>query len=201
MNKRGPVIAILGMFLIGISLLIAISSMPSDVVGFSDISIPSLFEEMFDEISNEIQIMPGDSAYLSYSTASSNVSLLWGIQMISYESGDKISIKISNIFGDDYGEFVQDESILFEVLEVAQLDMLNFEIQNIGNEDVFVVMMFSENPENSDILSNPDSPVMNMVLPLVVSGFLLILGSIISIIGVIIILVDWKNNQNNKQNY
>ena len=201
MNKRGPVIAILGMFLIGISLLIAISSMPPDVVEPSDISIPSLFEEMFDEISNEIQIMPGDSAYLSYSTASSNVSLLWGIQMISYESGDKISIKISNIFGDDYGEFVQDESILFEVLAVAQLDMLNFEIQNIGNEDVFVVMMFSENPENSDILSNPDSPVMNMVLPLVVSGFLLILGSIISIIGVIIILVDWKNNQNNKQNY
>lgn len=201
MNKRGSVIAILGMFLIGISLLIAISSVPSDVVGPSDISILSLFEEMFDEISNEIQIMPGDSAYLSYSTASSNVSLLWGIQIISYESGDKISIKISNIFGDDYGEFVQDESILFEVLEVTQLDMLNFEIQNIGNEDVFVVMMFSENPENSDILSNPDSPVMSMVLPLVVSGFLLILGSIISIIGVIIILVDWKNNQNNKQNY
>jgi len=61
--------------------------------------------------------------------------------------------------------------------------------------------MFSEDPENSDALSNPNSPLMNMVLPLLISGFLLILGIIISIIGTIIILVDLKNNLDNKRNY
>ena len=48
-----------------------------------------------------------------------------------------------------------------------------------------VIMMFSEDPENSDALSDPDSPLMNMMMPLLVSGFLLILGILISIIGVI----------------
>ncbi|MDH3823514.1 MAG: hypothetical protein OES19_07235, partial [Nitrosopumilus sp.] len=134
-------------------------------------------------------------------TLFSDVPLLWGIQIIDYQSGDKLYIKISNIFGDDYGEFVQNEPILFEVLEITQSDTLNFEIQNLGTRNVNVITMFSEDPENSDALSNPDSPVMNMILPLVISGFLLILGAIISIIGVIVILVDWKNNQNSKRNY
>ena len=61
--------------------------------------------------------------------------------------------------------------------------------------------MFSEDPENSDALSNPDSPLMSMILPLLISGFLLILGIIISIIGTIIILIDLKNNLDNKRNY
>ncbi|MGH1567439.1 MAG: hypothetical protein ACRBB5_08515 [Nitrosopumilus sp.] len=200
MNKRGPTITIIGVFLVGISLLIAMSIVPSNVDSPNDLSVYSLFEVMFDEISDEIQIVPGSSAYFSYG-ADSDASILWGIQIIDYESGDELSIQISNIFGDDYGEFNQDESILFEILHIPQSDMLNFEIQNTGPRTILIVMMFSEDPENSDVLSNPDSPVMNMVLPLIISGFLLILGSIISIVGVTIILVDWKNNQNNKQNY
>jgi len=200
MNKRGPAITIIGVVLVGISLLIAMSIVPSNVDSPNDLSVYSLFEGMFDEISDEIQIVPGSSAYFSYG-ADTDVSILWGIQIIDYESGDELSIKISNIFGDDYGEYNQDESILFEILDVPQSDLLNFEIQNTGPRTILIVMMFSEDPENSDVLSNTDSPVMNMVLPLVISGFLLILGSIISIVGVIIILVDWKNNQNNKQNY
>jgi len=200
MNKRGPAITIIGVVLVGISLLIAMSIVPSNVDSPNDLSVYSLFEGMFDEISDEIQIVPGSSAYFSYG-ADTDVSILWGIQIIDYESGDELSIKISNIFGDDYGEYNQDESILFEILDVPQSDLLNFEIQNTGPRTILIVMMFSEDPENSDVLSNTDSPVMNMVLPLVISGFLFILGSIISIVGVIIILVDWKNNQNNKQNY
>ena len=61
--------------------------------------------------------------------------------------------------------------------------------------------MFSEDPENSDALSNPDSPVMNMIVPLLISGFLLVLGIIVAIISVIIILVDVKNNLDDKRNY
>ena len=201
MKKLGPVVSLVGLILIGISLFIAISIVPSDVTGNGDFSMASLFEGMFDDVSDEILILPGDSTFVSYSTFSSNVPLLWGIQIENYQSGDKLFIHISNIFGDDYGEFVQDEPIMFEVLEVTQSDALNFEIQNLGSRNVSVIVMFSEDPENSDAFSNPTSPVMNMVLTLAISGILLILGIIASIVGVIVTLLDWKNNQINKRTY
>ena len=201
MNKRGLIITIVGLVLIGISLSIAMSIVPSNVSGPNDLSMATLFEGMFDEITNEIQIMPGELAYVSYGTSSYDAPLLWGIQIIDYKSADALSIKISNIFGDDYGEFVMSEPILFESLEIVQSDTLNFEIENIGSRPVNVVVMFSEDPENSDALSNPDSPIMNMVMPLAISGVLLLLGIIITIIGVVVILVDLKNNLDNKRNF
>ena len=161
----------------------------------------AMFEGMFDEITNELQIMPDESAYVTFDTSTSGAPLLWGIQVTDYVSGDTLSINISNIFGDDYGNFVMSEPILFEALELDQSDSLNFEIKNTGSRTVNVVVMFSEDPENSDALSNPDSSIMNMVLPLLISGFLLVLGIIILIIGVIVILVDLKNNLDNKRNY
>ncbi|AJM92986.1 MULTISPECIES: hypothetical protein [Nitrosopumilus] len=201
MKKRGPIITISGIVLIVVSLSIAVSTVPSNVTGPDDFSVSSLFEGMFDEISNEIQIMPDDSAHFSYTTYSSDVPLLWGIQILDYQDGDKLSIIISNIFGDSYGTFVQDEPILFEVLQISQSDTLNLEIQNLGERSVTVVAMFSEDPENSESLTNPNSPVMNMVLPLMISGFLLVLGIIVLIVGIIVILVDLKNNLDNKRNY
>jgi len=201
MKKRGLVITIIGFVLIGISLSIAVSAVPSNITGPNDHSMAAMFEGMFDKITNEIQIMPGDSAYVSYDVSSSDAPLLWGIQIIDYTAGDMLSVKISNIFGDDYGEFVMSEPILFEALEIVQSDALNFEIENIGTRNVNVIVMFSEDPENSDALSNPNSPVMNMVMPLLVSGFLLVLGIIISIIGVLVILIDLKNNLGNKRNF
>jgi len=42
---------------------------------------------------------------------------------------------------------------------------------------------------------------MDMVMSLLISGFLLILGIIFSIIGVLVILVDLKNNLDNKRNF
>ena len=63
MNKRGTIITIIGLFLTGVSLSIAISAVPSNIDNPNDLSIFSLFEEMFDEISDEIHIMPGNSAY------------------------------------------------------------------------------------------------------------------------------------------
>ena len=201
MKKLGLIVSIVGLILVGISLSIAISVVPSDVSGNVAFSMASLFEGMFDDIYDEILILPGDSTFVSYSTLSSNVPLLWGIQIDEYQSGDKLSIRISNIFGDDYGEFIQDEPIIFEVLEVTQSDTLNFEIQNLGSRNVSIIVMFSEDPENSNALSNPDSPVMNMILTLAISGVLLILGIIISIVGIIMTLLDWKNNQINRRNY
>jgi hypothetical protein len=177
MNKRGLIITIVGLVLIGISLTIASSAIPSDVTGPNDLSMAAMFDGMFDEVTDELQIVPGESAYVSFGTSSYSSPLLWGIQLIEYETGDVLSITISNIFGDSYGEYVQSEPILFEMIETVESDTINFD------------------------LSNPNSPLMNMVLPLLISGLLLILGIIISIIGTIIILVDLKNNLDNKRNY
>ena len=201
MKKRVLIITIVGLVLVAISLAISVSAVTSNITGPNDLSMTSLFEGLFDQITNEIQIMPGELAYVTYDVSSYDVPLLWGVQIIDYNSGDALSIKISNIFGDDYGEFVMFEPILFEALEITQSDSLNFEIKNIGPSSINVILMFSEDPENSDVLSNPDSPVMNTVVPLLISGFLLVLGIIIAIIGVIVILVDVKNNSDGKRNY
>ena len=186
--------------LIIISLSVASSIVPnniSEINNFSD----SLLDGMFAEISDEIQIMPGDTAYFSYSTLSSDVPLLWGVRIVDYQQGDELSINISNIFGDDYGDFIQNNPILFEMLELPQSDTLNLEIKNIGERNVNVMAMFSEDSENFDPLSNSDFSTMNMVLVLALSGFLLVIGIIISVIGTLVILVDLKNNQNKKRSY
>jgi hypothetical protein len=201
MNKRGIVVIVISFILIGISLSLAASVIPSTFDDPDDLSLSSLFEGVFDEISDEIQIMPGDTIYVSYGVFSQNVPFLWGIQILDYTQGDELSINISNIFGDNYGKFVQTEPILFESLNISQPDTLNFEIQNIGTSEVLVVTMFSENPENSDIFTDSNSPVNNMIFPLIVSGMLLIFGIIILIIGVIILLVDLKNYQTTKRKY
>ncbi len=201
MNKRGLIITIVGLVLVGVSLTVASSTIPSNVTGPNDLSMVAMFDGMFDEVTDELQIVPGESAYVSFGTSSYNSPLLWGIQLIEYKTDDKLSITISNVFGDSYGEYVQSEPILFEMIETVESDTLNFEIKNIGQNTVHVIVMFSEDPENSDALSNPNSPLMNMVLPLLISGFLLILGIIISIIGTIVVLIDLKNNLDNKRNY
>ncbi|HEY4680178.1 MAG TPA: hypothetical protein VIH04_02805 [Nitrosarchaeum sp.] len=200
MKKRGPIIGIFGLILIIVSLYIMISVFPSNITDRGDFYIPSMFEGMFDQISDNIQIMPGESGYFSYSTKSSNVSLLWGVQVVDYQDGDKLSVSISNIYGDEYGVFSQDGPIIFEMLEITQSDTLNFEIQNRGSRIINVVVMLSEDPDNSDALSDPNSPFMNKIMPLAISGILVILGIITLLIGVILSFIDWKN-KNNKRNF
>ena len=201
MNKRGPVIAFVGFTMIFVSLIVAISAVPSNIPESDTLLISSLFEGIFDDVSEPFSVMPGDVVYTSYSTYVSDIPLLWGIQIIDYQNGDKLLINISNIFGDSYGKFVQSDSVIFERIFVEQSDTLNFEIENIGNQDLDFVIMFTEDPENSDIFLNSNSSTMQMVVPLMISGFMLILGIIIIIIGIIIIIVDLKNNFKNKRNY
>ena len=201
MKKYGPIIALVGFGLILISLLIAISSVPSNISEDETFLVSSLFEGMFDDVSETFQIMPGDIIYTSYTTSLSDVPLLWGIQIIDYQYGDKLYIQISNIFGDSYGEFIQNDSILFTTTLIDQSDTLNFQIENTGTGIIDVVVMFSEDPENSDAFSNPNSPVMDMILPLMISGFLIILGIILLPIGIILTILDLKNKLDNKRNY
>ncbi|MGY5145312.1 MAG: hypothetical protein ACW9XB_02690 [Candidatus Nitrosopumilus sp. metabat.KBP569_Feb_25m_nospike.7] len=201
MKKYGPIIAFVGFSLILISLLIAISSVPSDISEDETFLVSSLFEGMFDDVSETFQIMPGDVIYTSYTTSLSDVPLLWGIQIIDYQYGDMLYIQISNIFGDSYGEFVQNDSVLFTTTMIDQSDTLNFQIKNTGTRIIDTMVMFSEDPENSDAFSNPNSPMMDMLLPLIISGFLIILGIIILLIGIIVTILDLKNKLDNKRNY
>ena len=201
MKIRGLIISIIGITLIGISLSLAASVLPSNFDGSEDLSVASLFEGVFDKISDEVQILPGDSIYVSYGVFSQNVSILWGIQILDFQQGDKLSINISNIFGDNYGEFIQKEPILFELLDILQSDTLNFEIQNIGSRSITIVTMFSENPKNSDVFLNSNSPLNEMIFPLMISGMLLIFGIIIFILGMVILLVDLKNYQATKRKF
>ena len=201
MKKYGPIIALVGFSLILISLLIAISSVPSDISEDETFLVSSLFEGMFDDVSETFQIMPGDVIYTSYTTSLSDVPLLWGIQIIDYQYGDMLYIQISNIFGDSYGEFIQNDSVLFTTTLIDQSDTLNFQIENTGTRIIDAVVMFSEDPENSDAFSNPNSPMMDMLLALIVSGFLIILGILILLIGIIITILDLKNKLDNKRNY
>ena len=198
MKKYGPIIALVGFSLILISLLIAISSVPSDISEDETFLVSSLFEGMFDDVSETFQIVPGDVIYTSYTTSLSDVPLLWGIQIIDYQYGDTLYIQISNIFGDSYGEFIQNDSVLFTTTLIDQSDTLNFQIENTGTRIIDTVVMFSEDPENSDAFSNPDSPIVDMLLPLIISGFLIILGIIITIIGIIIIIFNLKNKLDEK---
>jgi hypothetical protein len=200
MKKRGPIIGISGLVLIIGSLLTVTFLFPTGINDNDDFYVPSMFEGMFNQISDNIQILPGDSGYFSYSTKSSNAPLLWGVQIIDYQDGDKLSISISNIYGDNYGIFSQDGPIIFEMLEINKSDTLNFEIKNYGSRMINVVVMLSEDPDNSDALSKPNSPFMNKILPLAISGILLIIGIIVLLIGVILSLIDWKN-KNNNQNF
>jgi hypothetical protein len=201
MKKYGPIIALVGLGLILISLLIAISSVPSNISEDETFLVSSLFEGMFDDVSETFQIMPGDVIYTSYTTSLSDVPLLWGIQIIDYQYGDMLYIQISNIFGDSYGEFIQNDSVLFTTTIIDQSDTLNFQIENTGTRIIDTVVMFSEDPKNSDAFSNPNSPMMDMLLPLIISGFLIILGIIILIIGIIVTILDLKNKLDNKRNY
>ena len=66
MIKRGPIIAISGIALILISLSLAATIVPSNVTGPSNFPMSDLFEGMFNEISNEVEIMPGDTAFFTY---------------------------------------------------------------------------------------------------------------------------------------
>jgi len=201
MNKRGPLISFAGSFLIMLSLVVAVSAVPTEVPQSESLLISSLFEGMFDDVSEPFQIMPGNMVYTSFSTFISDVPVLWGIQILDYQNGDKLSITISNIFGDSYGEYVQSDSVYFETIFVEQSDTLNFEIENIGTTDIEFVIMFAEDPENSESFTNPNSPITEMVVPLIVSGLLLIVGIVTMIIGIIVILIDLKNNFENKKNF
>jgi len=197
MKKRGPVISIGGLGLLIISFLVA-QSIILETNPTGQISVSNVFEGMFEQTTEETQIFPKESNTFSYSTAKEGVPLLWGLQIINYQKGDKISIDITNIFGDNFGKYEQDEPIAFKIFTIPKNDIYNFVVTNNENRQLSVIMMFSEDPNNSPAMQNPNSPFMKTIIPLAVSGVMVIVGIISLGIGVILTIVDWKQGSKSK---
>ena len=202
MNKKGPIVGLAGVILTIASFLAVLSIVPS--VGSSvngEFFLPNFLDGMFTEVSDEIQIYPGDSNTFSYTSIVSEVPLLWGLQITDYQEGDNFVVTVSNIYGENLGTFEQEGPVLFDMFVVPNSDTISFQVQNTGNRPINVMMMFVEDPDNSEALSDPNSPLMSTLIPLAISGIVLIIGIIVIIAGAILTLVDWRKTKNQSRNF
>ena len=196
-KKRGPIVGLVGVGLLMSSFLVVLSVIPnfdSSIQG--EQFLPDLFQDIFDEVSSEVQIFPQESYIFSFTSSKSEVPLIWGFQNIDYQTGDEFIIKVSNILGEELGNFQQDGPILMEMFVISKNEIYNFEVANIGDRPITVVMMFSEDPDNSKALSDPNSPIVSTLMPLALSGMILLVGIIVVIVGILITIMDWKKGQN-----
>ncbi len=202
MKTRGPIIGIIGIIIIVISIVMVVTIFPANnpTMG-GEILLPNLLEDMFDTVSDEVLIMPGESNSFSFTSMDSEVQLLWGLQVLEYKQGDKFSVAVSNSLGDELSKFDLSGPILFDSFEIPKTDIYSFEVRNLGPRPIAVMMMFSEDPDNSAAFSDPNSPLMTTLLPLAVSGILLIIGIIVVIFGFILFLMDWKKSKNESKYY
>lgn len=202
MNKLGPIVGLSGVIITIASFLALLSMVPNAQPSVNgEFLLPNFLDGMFSEVSNETQIFPGDSNTFSYSSSVSEIPLLWGLQVIDYQDGDSFTVSISNIYGDDYGTFKLDGPVLFDMFVVPTTDIINFQVQNTGDRSINVVMMFAEDPDNSEVLSNPNSPLMSTLIPIAISGIVMILGIIVIIAGAILTIVDWKKTKNQSRTF
>ena len=202
MKKRGPIVGFIGVVITMAAFLTILSLVPG--VGPTvngELFIPNILEGMFNEVSDEIQIYPGEINTFSYASSVSEIPLLWGLQITDYREGDTFTVSVSNIYGDAFGTFEQSGPVLFDMFVVPNSDTISFQVQNTGDRPINVMMMFVEDPDNSEALSDPNSPLMSTLIPLAISGILLIVGIIVIIAGAIITLVDWRKTKDQSRNF
>jgi hypothetical protein len=195
MKKRGIYVSIGGVVMIAISFTMAMSILNDQDLGRNEFSISDVLEGMFDQVSDKTQILAGETASFSFDASTSTQTLLWGLQILDYQSGDVVSVSISNIYGDNFGQFNVNQPAIFETMKVEKSDIYNFNVENKGNRQITVVMMFTKNPNDSKMLSDPNSPLSKTVLPLAASGSFLIIGIITVIVGITIIIIDYRKRQ------
>jgi hypothetical protein len=194
MKKRGIYIAAGGAAMVVVSFAIAMSVVQDHAFEQGEFSIPEMLEGMFDEVTEQTQIMPGETASFSFDAVGDTRVLRWGMQIMDYQSGDTTTVSISNIFGDKFGEFKVDQPAFFETTMIEKSDIYNFNVENNGNRPITIVMMFTKNP-NDSTFSDPDSPLSKTLVPLAVSGTLFILGLITIIAGAVIIVIDYRKRR------
>ncbi|MEW6589334.1 MAG: hypothetical protein AB1299_09260 [Thermoproteota archaeon] len=195
MKKRGLYVAGGGIAMIIISFVVATSIISESGTIGGEFSLPDLLQGMFDEVSDEVQISPGESFSFSFDASTDTQALLWGIQILDYENGDVAQITISNIYGDEFGKFRLNQPAMFETMKIEKSDIYNFNVENTGARKIAVVMMFTKNPEESERLVDPNSPLSKTLVPLAISGIMLFVGIAVAIVGVIILIVDYRKKQ------
>ncbi len=196
MKKRGPIIIIGGAILIAIAFVISYSVMERVGTSLGKNGFFPSPESMFDEVSEKEVISPGDAYTFSHTTSSSQVPLMWGLYIIDYKPYDQVAVNVTNIFGDKFGSYVDSEPIFIKSFTIPKVDTYSFSVQNIGNSSITAEMMFTENPENSKTLTDPNSSFNQNIVPLAAAGFMIIFGIIAVIIGIILGVMDWRKNRN-----
>ncbi|MDC8437808.1 MAG: hypothetical protein LV468_02260 [Candidatus Nitrosotenuis sp.] len=197
MKKRGIIVCITGVSMVVASFAIAVSILQQNGLE-GDFSLPDLLDGMFDQTSENTMIASGDSASFSFDATDGTTHLLWGLQILDYQSNDAVAVSISNIYGDNFGSFASNQPAFFETLDIEKSDILNFNVENKGPRTITVVMMFTKNPEDSDKLADPNSPLNQMLVPLAAVAFLLIIGIIVIIAGTVIAIIDYKKRHNSE---
>jgi len=185
MMRHGPLVMIIGAILIGSGIVIVypITSFPSP-------------ESIFDSVSEKVRIDPGTAYSFSQTTISSQVPMMWGLHITDYQPNDKVSITISNVFGDKLGSFEESDPIFIKSFMIPKVDTYNFNVENKGQNPVTVIMMFTENPAKSKMITDPNSPLYKTILPVAVSVILLIVGVLVLLVGIIFTIMDWKKGKN-----
>ena len=195
MKKRGVIISLSGIAMLVISFSIAISILQSSGMSGDEFSLSDVLKDAFDQVSDKTQIQPGETSFFSFDASEGTKTLLWGLQILNSEIGDGVLISISNIYGDDFGTFTSNQPVFFETLEITKADVYNFNVKNKGTRSVTIVMMFTKNPDDSNLAIDPSSPLGKSIFPLAVSGTFFIVGIITTIAGIIIIIVDYRKNR------
>jgi hypothetical protein len=194
-RKRGIIVSLAGMAMLAVSFSIAISILESSGMTGDEFLLPEVLKDAFDQVSEKTQIQPGETAYFSFDASSDTRTLLWGFQVMDSQMDENLVISISNIYGDDFGKFTTNQPVFFETLEITRSDVYNFNVENKGVNPVTLVMMFTENPDDSKSVINPNSPLGKSLLPLAASGTFFIAGIVTTIAGIIIIIIDYRKNR------
>src|SRR5271157_5282603 len=200
MKKRGPIILITGTIMIILAASMAYSIMPQEQQGTNGDFFPSP-ESLFDNVSDKVTIDAGNVYAFSHTVNTAGVPLMWGVHIVDYNPNDNVGISISNIFGDKFGSFVEGDPIFIKSFDVSKADTYNFNVENKGKEPITVVMLFTENPEKSKALTDPNSPFVKNIIPLAEAGFLLIVGIIVVIAGIVLSVMDWRKGKNQSSRY
>jgi len=197
MRRRGLIVTGIGLALVGVSFGIIYTIFPgSDSAMSEELFALRLLEGIFDQVTDESVIYPQTSAVFSYSGQSAGVPLVWGVQILDFEEGDSVTVSVSNIYGDDFGSIQSSEPVAFDTIVIESHGTYDFEVTNDGNRPVTAMMMFIEDPENSETLNDPDSPLLGIAIPLIAAGVVLIIGIIVMIAGAVLFAVDWKKEKN-----
>ncbi len=187
---------IAGAAMIIAAMAVAYSIMASLPAGISGEDLFPAPEGMFDNVSEQVTIDSGNAYSFSYTANAGQVPLMWGLHILDYNNDDSVTISVSNIFGDKFGSFTESDPIFIKSFTVPKADSYNFNVQNNGKSPITVKMMFTENPEKSKALTDPNSPFVKNIISLATAGFLLIIGIVVIISGTILAVVDWKRGKN-----